>query len=402
MLVNEQRKKLSKRRDPVAVESYRDQGYLPEAFVNYLSLLGWSPPGGEEIFDVDQMLEWFRLEDVNHSPAFFDVAKLTHLNGEYIRAMPTEAFIEACRPWLTGDRAPWPDSNFDEDVFAALAPLVQERVAILGEVPAMVDFMFLDAAADRRGGVGQGGRRRRSGRRHPVGGHRRLRGPRRPIGAATPSTPPPWPSARGWAASWARPRRPSGWPSPAAGSGPPLFEALEVLGPTHPGPLRTACRRLALGSAPALTRVGDGSRHAHRAAAAPVHPAGHRLRGRPVLVYLVVTAVQVWMTGRRYEPRPAGAIVVMGAAQYDGVPSPDLASRLTRPSSSGASTRHHHHGHRVEGARRPLHRGRGLGAVPDGRGHPGRGHPRGRRAATRGRTSRTPPRPCWPGATAPC
>ena len=51
LLVNEQRKKLSKRRDPVAVESYRDQGYLPEAFVNYLGLLGWSPPGGEEIFD---------------------------------------------------------------------------------------------------------------------------------------------------------------------------------------------------------------------------------------------------------------------------------------------------------------------------------------------------------------
>ena len=56
LLVNEQRKKLSKRRDPVAVESYRDQGYLPEAFVNYLALLGWSPPGGEEIFDTDQMI----------------------------------------------------------------------------------------------------------------------------------------------------------------------------------------------------------------------------------------------------------------------------------------------------------------------------------------------------------
>ena len=144
MLVNEQRKKLSKRRDPVAVESYREQGYLPDAFVNYLGLLGWSPPGGEEIFDRTQMLEWFRLEEVNHSPAFFDVVKLTHMNGEYIRAMPTESFIESCRPWLTGERAPWPDSNFDEAVFAALAPVVQERVAVLSEVPAMVDFMFLD------------------------------------------------------------------------------------------------------------------------------------------------------------------------------------------------------------------------------------------------------------------
>jgi len=144
MLVNQQRKKLSKRRDPVAVESYRDQGYLPEAFVNYLALLGWSPPGGEEIFNAEEMIEWFRLEDVNHSPAFFDVAKLTHINGEYIRALPLATFIEASQPWLTGDGTPWAAAGFDREVFAALAPLVQERVSTLSEVPAMVDFMFLD------------------------------------------------------------------------------------------------------------------------------------------------------------------------------------------------------------------------------------------------------------------
>jgi glutamyl-tRNA synthetase len=144
MLVNEQRKKLSKRRDPVAVESYRDEGYLPDAFVNYLALLGWSPPGDVERFTVDQLVEWFVLADVNHSPAFFDVKKLTHLNGEYIRAMPLDAFIEACRPWLTGERAPWPDERFDPERFARLAPLIQERVAVLGEVPALVDFLFLE------------------------------------------------------------------------------------------------------------------------------------------------------------------------------------------------------------------------------------------------------------------
>ncbi len=146
MLVNEQRKKLSKRRDPVAVESYREQGYLPQAMLNYLGLLGWSPPGGEEVFTADQMVEWFRLEDVNHSPAFFDVVKLTHLNGEYLRAMPLDAFIEACRPWVTGEAAPWPEGNFDEAHFTAMAPFVQERVATLGEVPAMVDFLFLAEA----------------------------------------------------------------------------------------------------------------------------------------------------------------------------------------------------------------------------------------------------------------
>ncbi len=146
MLVNEARKKLSKRRDPVAVESYRDRGYLPEAFVNYLGLLGWSPPDDVgEIFSVEQMRRWFRLEDVNHAPAFFDVVKLTHMNGEYIRAMPTAAFIEACRPWLEGEGCPWPTGAFDESVFEAMAPVVQERVAVLEEVPAMVDFLFLEA-----------------------------------------------------------------------------------------------------------------------------------------------------------------------------------------------------------------------------------------------------------------
>jgi len=145
MLVNEARKKLSKRKDPVAVESYRDQGYLPEAFVNYLGLLGWSPPSEEsEIFTRDQMVEWFTLSDVNHSPAFFDVAKLTHMNGEYIRALSGAAFIEACRPWLEGESVPWPTGAFDPAAFEAMAPVVQERVVVLGEVPAMVDFLFLD------------------------------------------------------------------------------------------------------------------------------------------------------------------------------------------------------------------------------------------------------------------
>jgi glutamyl-tRNA synthetase len=148
MLVNEARKKLSKRKDPVAVESYRDQGYLPEAFVNYLGLLGWSPPNDEsEVFTRDQMVQWFALEDVNHSPAFFDVAKLTHMNGEYIRALAPDAFIEACRPWLEGATAPWPADAFDIASFAAMAPVLQERVTVLGEVPAMVDFLFLDTPA---------------------------------------------------------------------------------------------------------------------------------------------------------------------------------------------------------------------------------------------------------------
>jgi glutamyl-tRNA synthetase len=153
MLVNEQRKKLSKRKDPVAVESYRDQGYLPEAFVNYLALLGWSPRGEEEIVPRATLIEQFRLEDVSHSPAFFDVKKLTHMNGEYIRALSLEEFIEAATPWVApwssewrpSDReVPWTRDQFDPELFNQVAHLVQERVATLGEIPAMVSFFFLD------------------------------------------------------------------------------------------------------------------------------------------------------------------------------------------------------------------------------------------------------------------
>ena len=157
MLVNDQRKKLSKRRDQVAVEFYRDQGFLAEAFRNYLALLGWSPAGDREKVDLATLIAEFRLEDVHHAAAFFDVKKLTHLNGEYLRELSTNAFIEAARPWVAPDpdsggwlpsgAPPWPAERFDERTFAAMAPLVQERVSLLSEVPAMVDFLFVEELA---------------------------------------------------------------------------------------------------------------------------------------------------------------------------------------------------------------------------------------------------------------
>ncbi len=154
MLVNEQRKKLSKRKDPVALESYRDQGYLPAAMVNYLALLGWSPKGGE-IAERAQLIDQFDLSAVSRSPAFFDVKKLTHLNGEYLRAMAPDAFIGACRPWVHPDPAgwrpsavpPWSPEHFDAGIFARAVPLIQTRVTTLAEVPAMVAFLFGDEVA---------------------------------------------------------------------------------------------------------------------------------------------------------------------------------------------------------------------------------------------------------------
>ncbi len=143
LLVDEKRRKLSKRRHAVAVEEYREQGYLAEAMRNYLALLGWAPPGDREIVPIDEMVEMFELEAVNKAPAFFDVTKLDHVNAEYVRALPVATFVRESLPWLMED-PPWPPERLDPSVFEAVAPLVQERVRTLGEVPGMVDFLFLE------------------------------------------------------------------------------------------------------------------------------------------------------------------------------------------------------------------------------------------------------------------
>ena len=181
MLVNEQRKKLSKRKDPVAVESYRDQGYLPEAFRNYLALLGWSPPGDQEKVGLDVLVGEFRLEDVHHAPAFFDVKKLTQMNGEYIRELSVAEFVAAAvRGWLpcpvdgprrrSGRRPGRPSASTRRS--SRRWPRWCRSGWPLGEVPGMVDFVFLaepvideasweKAVAARRGCARDPGRRRR-------------------------------------------------------------------------------------------------------------------------------------------------------------------------------------------------------------------------------------------------
>ncbi len=133
LIVNEKRQKLSKRRDPVALELYRDEGYLPEVVLNFLALLGWGPPSGREQLPLADMVAEFRLADVNPSSAFFDLAKLRAFNGDAIRALPGDDFLHRAAPWL-GDLA-------DDDRVRRLAPLVQERVATLSEVPELVAFL---------------------------------------------------------------------------------------------------------------------------------------------------------------------------------------------------------------------------------------------------------------------
>lgn len=148
VIVNEKRQKLSKRRDKVALEQYRDEGYLAAAMRNYLMLLGWAPTGDREIVPWSVIEEEFRIEDVNHAPAFYDVKKLRAFNGEYIRALTVSEFTQVCAPWLTGTDTipapPWSPAAFDAGVFAAIAPLAQTRIGVLSEIVDNVDFLFLD------------------------------------------------------------------------------------------------------------------------------------------------------------------------------------------------------------------------------------------------------------------
>ncbi len=144
VLVNEQRKKLSKRRDKVALEQYREEGILADAMVNYLMTLGWTMPGSEEagteIFPFDEMQAAFRLEDVTLSPAFFDIKKLIAFNKNYIKNMGVDAFCAAVDGELPAD--------WDRERFREIAPHIMERLERLGDAPGVVDFLFLADGVD--------------------------------------------------------------------------------------------------------------------------------------------------------------------------------------------------------------------------------------------------------------
>ena len=126
--------KMSKRHGDPSYEDLIAQGYLTDAVINYVTLLGWSPRGEQEIFSMDELIDIFDLAGISKSPAIFDIDKLRYFNSEYIRAMSPEAFAKAAEPYI---RRSVKNPAYDA---AAIAALLQQRTEVLTDIPEKVDF----------------------------------------------------------------------------------------------------------------------------------------------------------------------------------------------------------------------------------------------------------------------
>lgn len=135
--------KLSKRHGAVAVEEFRAAGFLPEAIINYIALLGWAPPGDDEILSMDEMIANFSLERVSHSSAVFDAQKLLWLNGEHLRRLPTEELMRRIEVQAKERFG----GAFDAAVFAAAVQLGQERATTMNALLDQMAFLFVEDAA---------------------------------------------------------------------------------------------------------------------------------------------------------------------------------------------------------------------------------------------------------------
>jgi glutamyl-tRNA synthetase len=141
LLVSDSGKPLSKRWGDVSVRAYRDRGFLPEAMVNYLALLGWSYDDKTNIFSAQELIEKFSLERVGKNPAAFDVAKLEWVNLHYIKSMPAARLVEELVPFCEREGLP-AGTEAGRAKLLAVAPLIVERLRRLEEAPPMIRFLF--------------------------------------------------------------------------------------------------------------------------------------------------------------------------------------------------------------------------------------------------------------------
>jgi nondiscriminating glutamyl-tRNA synthetase len=145
LILNADRTKMSKRMNQTAINDYIAEGFIREALVNYLALLGWSTGTEEEVLSLDELVERFDIGHVQKAGAIFDRERLEWLNGQWIRRLPPDELVERLRPFLEAEAASGRIERVptDEEI-RALVPLVQERLPVLGAIGELVGFLFVD------------------------------------------------------------------------------------------------------------------------------------------------------------------------------------------------------------------------------------------------------------------
>ncbi|WP_157156639.1 glutamate--tRNA ligase [Diaminobutyricimonas sp. LJ205] len=154
-VMGEGNKKLSKRDPQASLFHHRDRGFIPEGLLNYLALLGWGLSADRDVFSVDELIAAFDVTDVNPNPARFDQKKAESINGDHIRMLQPDDFAERLLPYLSDIV----DSGSDRVLLAKAAPLIQERIQVLGEARDMLAFLFtaddaIEYADDAMKGLG--------------------------------------------------------------------------------------------------------------------------------------------------------------------------------------------------------------------------------------------------------
>jgi glutamyl-tRNA synthetase len=140
-VMGEGNKKLSKRDPESNLFHHRERGFIPEGLLNYLSLLGWSLTHDRDVFSIDEMVAAFDVVNVNPNPARFDLKKAESINGDHIRLLEADDFASRLVPYL-GSLVADPPTPTEQAILREGAPLVQERMQLLGEAPALLGFFF--------------------------------------------------------------------------------------------------------------------------------------------------------------------------------------------------------------------------------------------------------------------
>lgn len=144
MILGPDRSKLSKRHGATAITEYRDQGYLPQAMINFLALLGWSLDDRTELFTKEELIRHFSIERISKTAAIFNLDKLRWMNGVYIRKLSADELTDQLIPFLERDLPNEINRPISREYVKQIAPLIQERLTTLGEAAKICDFFFID------------------------------------------------------------------------------------------------------------------------------------------------------------------------------------------------------------------------------------------------------------------